>query len=100
MRKLGNRIAIRLMEGLWKVGGGGSTLFCRASACVTTPRNLCGGERVSLHFPAKNLAWLQSSKIGHETGPCRAIRYMAWLNQWYSCYAVPSLSISPFTSHR
>ena len=36
--------------------------------------------------------WFQSSKIGHVTGLCRAIRYMAWLNQWYSCYAVPSLS--------
>ena len=32
-RKLGNRIAIRLMKGLWdQVGGGGSALFCRARA--------------------------------------------------------------------
>jgi hypothetical protein len=28
-RKLGNRIAIRLMKGLWD-GGGGSALLCRA----------------------------------------------------------------------
>jgi hypothetical protein len=60
-RKLGNRIAIRLMEVMWDEVGGGPAL-------------------------------VQSSKIGHVTGQCRAICYMAWLNKWYSCYAVPSLS--------